>query len=239
MFEAILFDLDGTLVENDMHRFVTEYFQPLGPRIKQICPDKDYIKLILQANQAMLKAGRSADCLLDLFLREFTRLSGILEHQALKIFDAYYENEYRNLQVVKPVSMAFECIQTASRLTDNIVIATLPIFPQTAIRQRLEWGKINDFDYKLVTGCDIMHTSKPHVDYFLEIAEIINCDPQRCLMIGNDYVDDMAAAECGMTTFLLNTFSVNLGKGLYKPDYTGNIHQLLIFLTHHGNKLTQ
>ncbi|HPG38105.1 MAG TPA: HAD family hydrolase [bacterium] len=235
MFDAILFDLDGTLVENDMHRFVTEYFQTLGPRIKQICPDKDYIKLILQANQAMLTAGRSVDCLLDLFLREFTRLTGILEHQALAIFNAYYENEYKNLQVVKPVPLAYESIQTALQLTDNVVIATLPIFPQPAIRQRLEWGKINDFSYKLVTGCDIMHTSKPHVDYFLEIAEIINCDPKRCLMIGNDYIDDMAAVECGMTTFLLNTFPLNRDKGKHTPDYTGDMQELNNFFKNCSN----
>jgi len=230
MFEAILFDLDGTLVNNNMKSFIDEYFLTLGPRIAQYCPEGDYVRTVLLANKPMFETKKSKVTLKELFLTEFKNITGLNEERIEQLFNDYYENEYKNISIVKPIKQSLECLQAAAKITDNIVVATSPIFPVNAIQQRLHWGNITDFDFKLITGCDIMHTSKPHPEYFLEIADILNSDPKKCLMIGNDHIDDMAAKGAGMQTFLLKNFALNKGKGYYKADYTGNMKGLLKFL---------
>ena len=47
-----------------------------------------------------------------------------------------------------------------------------------------------------------MHASKPHAAYYREIAGMIGCDPQECLMVGNEIKNDiLPARRAGMKTF--------------------------------------
>ncbi len=230
MFEAILFDLDGTLVNNDMRTFIDEFFSTLGPRIGPYCPDGDYIHTILKANKPMFETKKSKALLETLFLREFKNITGLNERKSRKIFYDYYENEYKNIKVVKPVRYAFECLQAAAKITDNIVVATVPIFPVTAIKQRLYWGNITGFEFKLITGSDVMHSAKPYPEYYREITKKLKCEPEKCLMVGNDHIDDMSAKALGMKTFLIRKYQLNKGKGYYKADYSGTMKSLLKFL---------
>jgi len=230
MFDAILFDLDGTLINNNMRTFVDEYFSTLGPRIEQYCPDGDYVSAVLEANKPMFRSKKSRAALQTLFLREFKNITGLDEKKVKKIFYDYYENEYKNINVVKPVKYALECLHAAAKITDNIVVATVPIFPVVAIRQRLIWGNITNYNFKLITGCDVMHSSKPYPEYYLEITKKLKCDPEKCLMIGNDHIDDLSAKAVGMQTFLVKKHQVNRGRGVYKADHSGNMKALIRFL---------
>ena len=169
-----------------------------------------------------------------LFLREFKNITGLSEKRVKKIFYDYYDKEYKNITVVKPVKYALECLLAAAEITENIVVATVPIFPVVAIKQRLHWGNITGFDFKLITGCDVMHSSKPNPEYYQEITKKLKCDPGKCLMIGNDHIDDMAAKAVGMQTFLVKKFQVNRGRGYYKADFSGNMKTLLKFLNNSG-----
>jgi FMN phosphatase YigB (HAD superfamily) len=54
----------------------------------------------------------------------------------------------------------------------------------------------------LVTHIDNMSFCKPRIEYYLEISQKINENPENCMMVGNDPVNDLIAAHTGMKTYL-------------------------------------
>jgi FMN phosphatase YigB (HAD superfamily) len=231
MYQAILFDLDDTLLRNDMTAFVQSYFGSLAPRIKPFFPQDDFIKVIYQATQSMITAPRSERTLREVFIERFEALSGLKFLDLEPIFLHYYQNEFKSVRSVsRSLPMSREILQTARRISDHLVLATIPIFPLIAIQERLSWAEIQDFSFSLVTSFEVMHCCKPNPDYFLEICEKIDCNPSRCLMIGNDHVDDLAAKATGMATFLVTDFERNAGKGAFAPDHSGSFGDLLLYL---------
>ena len=230
MYKAILFDLDGTLVENDMRKFIAAYFQSLGPKIAAFCPNGDYEKAIYSATRPLFKKQRTPVPLIDIFYRELSVFTGLPVKELDSIFQSYYKNDYPKIKVVKPISGALECVKLASELAEKLVVATVPIFPVNAIKARLRQGKITGIKFDLITGVEVMHSSKPHPYYFQEILEKINCLPQECLMIGNDHSDDMAAKAVGIDTYLVTLYQMNRGKSRFTPDHTGTLDDLNRFL---------
>jgi len=231
MVKGILFDLDDTLLRNDMSAFVQAYFSSLAPRIADFFPQNDFIPIITQATQAMVQAPRSARTLRQVFIEHFEKLSGLEFGRLEPIFLHYYQNEFKSVRAVsQPMAAAPAVMEAALKLTDRLVLATIPIFPLIAIQERLRWAGLQDIPFRLVTSFEIMHCCKPNPDYFIEIAEMVGCRPEDCLMVGNDHVDDLAAKSTGMTTFLVTDFARNAGKSSIEPDYSGSINDLLSFL---------
>ena len=53
-FKAILFDLDGTLLDSNMGTFLPQYFSRLAARVAHIAPPKTFIAHLLEATEAKL-----------------------------------------------------------------------------------------------------------------------------------------------------------------------------------------
>ena len=52
--KAILFDLDGTLLDSDMQVFLPHYLKQLAARVAHLIPPKEFIAHLLAATQAMV-----------------------------------------------------------------------------------------------------------------------------------------------------------------------------------------
>ncbi|MCG7852694.1 MAG: hypothetical protein MIO92_09240, partial [Methanosarcinaceae archaeon] len=52
---AVLFDLDDTLLENDMDRFVKAYFDLLTPHLAHMVPPEIFVSALLHATYAMIR----------------------------------------------------------------------------------------------------------------------------------------------------------------------------------------
>ena len=55
---------------------------------------------------------------------------------------------------------------------------------------------------------------------------MLNTDANRCLMVGNDIEMDMAAKNCGISTFYLETESSKSHLTIEKADYRGDFQVL-------------
>jgi FMN phosphatase YigB (HAD superfamily) len=75
-----------------------------------------------------------------------------------------------------------------------------------------------------------MHFCKPNHNYYLEIAEKIGIPPDRCLMAGNDTVEDLVASEVGMKTFLVDDHILDRSGGEPISDFRGSLKELARFL---------
>ena len=91
---------------------------------------------------------------------------------------------------------------------------------------RIRWAGLDAADFEEITTYETCRYSKPSVGYFQEILERNHLKPERCLMVGNDRREDLAAGELGVKTYLV-TQCVEHGEEPGRADYEGaNLEQL-------------
>lgn len=203
MLKAILFDLDGTLIDDSMETFLPPYFAALTKKLAHLVPPDTLIAQLHASTRAMVANNDPTRTLAQVFEADFFPRLGIPRETLLPLFEDFYAHEYRDLHVyVNPIPEARDVVQRAFDVTARVVIATMPVFPLIAVRQRLEWGKLAEFDYALITAYENMSTSKPNPAYYREIAAKIGCEPSECVMVGNEVQNDILPAKrAGMKTF--------------------------------------
>jgi len=89
------------------------------------------------------------------------------------------------------------------------VLATNPIFPAVATENRMSWTGLCPEDFTLYTTYENSCHSKPNPQYYLDILTRIGCEPEECVMIGNDVDEDMIAETLGLKVFLLTDCLIN------------------------------
>ncbi len=203
MIKALLFDLDGTLIDDSMDTFLPPYFTALCKKLAHLVPPEKLIAQLQASTRAAVLNNDHARTIADAFAADFFPKIGIPRETLMPLFDDFYATEYPQLRaLVKPIPIARCVIERAFERGKHVVIATMPVFPRTAIWQRMEWGGIADLPYALVTDYETMHASKPHSAYYREIAARLNLAPTECLMVGNEIQNDIVPAKkIGMKTF--------------------------------------
>lgn len=51
--------------------------------------------------------------------------------------------------------------------------------------------------------------AKPNPEYFQEILEKLNLNPEECLVVGNDMTEDLCASKIGLPVFIRTTHLIN------------------------------
>jgi FMN phosphatase YigB (HAD superfamily) len=230
MYQAILFDLDGTLLGLDNSLFIETYFKALAPKIAPLFGNHDFTGPILTATEAMMRSQGKHATLREQFIETFNRTSPLAFASIEPTFIEFYSHDFNQISAIaRRLDSALPILQAAARHTPNIVLATAPVFPRVAVDARCVWAGIESFPFIYKTSFENMRYCKPNPDYYREIADHINVSPEHCLMIGNDHIDDMAAAAAGMETFLVLDDPLNEGKGIHAPTYAGYLNDLLEF----------
>ncbi|HEX9093419.1 MAG TPA: HAD family hydrolase [Coriobacteriia bacterium] len=204
---AILFDLDGTLLDIDLTGFLRSYFEALGRATAERYPGTDVLGAILASTEVMQHdhAGRTNR---ETFNADFLSRTGVDldDPENAEVFDAFYRDTFPSLgHGFGPAKGGRRAIETARAHGMRIVIATQPIFPRAAIEHRLAWAGLSDLELGPLTTYEVMHACKPSAAYFREAAAMVDCEPTECLMVGDDRALDMPAADIGMRTFYTGT----------------------------------
>jgi len=233
MFEAVLFDLDGTLLDIDMDVFLQYYFRAMGKMAaeKEFGDPAQLVELVTRCTWNMAKNESAEGTNEEVFMKEFLANWPYSESQANVFFDEFYATEFPLLQGhCKAFPGVKEMMSELCKHDLKIVIATQSVFPIVAIQKRLEWAGVGDYPYSLVTSFEHMHYCKPSVEYFREIVDRIGVNSANCLMVGNDTGEDLPANKLGMKTFLLENRLIDKGDSPYRPDWRGRLPDLFHFM---------
>ena len=200
---ALLFDMDGTLIDDSMDVFLPPYFAAITKKLAGLVPPDKLIAQLTASTRVMMSNDDPACTNAEAFAADFFPKIGMAREALMPLIDEFYAGEYGELRAfVKPVAAARRVVGRAFDLGRTVVVATAPLFPRSALLQRLEWGGLREFPFALITDYETMHASKPNPAYYLEIAARIGREPADCVMIGNEApMDILPAHRAGMLTF--------------------------------------
>lgn len=202
MIEAVLIDLDNTMILFDETAFYLRYMERVIPYFDGLVPAEQFRDRLLRGIRGLLRNNgeiSNRDYFLNIFCAEY-------EDRRRSIWDRFiqfYRAEYEKIPV--DVKIPDGLGSTLDQLSDwnlRVVVATNPLFPEIAQHKRLAWAELDPQRFDLLTHLDNSGFVKPRRGYFLQICDTIGVPPQSCLMVGNDAINDMAAGTIGMKTFL-------------------------------------
>ncbi len=203
MIKALLYDLDDTLLSNDLAEFLPAYSRRLITHFPPATDPARFLKALMHGTAAMRDNTDPGRVLFDQFADFFFPAMGWQFAEAWPRFLEFYRTSYRELrELTRPVPGARGLLEWSLEAGFQVVIATSPLFPLEAIRERLRWAGIDDLPFHLITAIETSRFSKPRPEYFAEILARLGLRPDEALLIGNDPADDLApAAALGLPHF--------------------------------------
>ena len=211
MITTVLFDLDGTLLPMDQEKFVGEYLKGLCAKAAPHGYEpKKLAESIWTGVGAMVKntgAKRNEEAFWD----AFTGIHGAASGRDAAMFEAYYRNEFQQVQAVCGFQPMTKVLIDRLKVQGlRLVLATNPIFPAVATESRIRWAGIRPEDFELYTTYENSRFCKPNPEYYRDILRQLCLLPEECLMVGNDVDEDMVPTQMlGVRGFLLTDCLIN------------------------------
>ena len=229
--QAVLFDLDATLLPMDQDEFVRAYMQGLVTKLVPHGYDQQRLIDAVWAGTAAMVKNNGATTNEEAFWRVFCDAFGADARQDEPILDDFYHNEFQTIQQICGYTpAAAETVRALSARGVRVALATNPLFPAIATESRMRWAGLAPNDFELYTTYENISYCKPNLDYYREILRRLDLDPQECLMVGNDVGDDMVAAELGMRVFLLTDHLINKGGADITQYPRGSFADLQVYI---------
>ena len=208
-YEAILFDLDGTLLGIDTDDFTQHYIKLLVSYMAPFGYDPhEFVPTMWNGVQAMVQNdGTKAN--IDRFYDVFRKVYGQKAEDDIDIIIDFYKNDFDKLKMnVDRLDYAKELVQLARKHSKHVILATNPFFPKEALITKLNWLGLTMEDFDLVTHYENSSFCKPNPKYYETILKQFNLQPHQCLMVGNDVQEDIEASV-GLNHFLITNYIIH------------------------------
>jgi FMN phosphatase YigB (HAD superfamily) len=229
--QAVFFDLDGTLIDVDMHRFVPVYLNRLTEKMKALVEPARATRAMHHAVAAMFAnpdAGKTLETVLFEVLSDELAISPEQYRECLEQFMRDDLEELRPL--VAGHALSSRLIGAARARGWQVVLATNPIFPRAVVDARIRWGELDGDTFQHVTAYETEHFCKPNLAFFRENLALLQVEAERCLMVGNDTLHDLSAGQVGMQTCLLTPWCIKRPGAGFRPDWQGRHEELLALI---------
>lgn len=233
--EAVLFDLDGTLLRARMTEFIPQYLLGLSEYCADLVQPKEFSNTLLAIIRDLIQIeGSSAMTNEERVYKQMEKNLAIPESVMRESLTHFKDNGLDELKkLIQPIPLAREIVKDCLKKGIPLVLATNPVFPRFMIQARMQWAGLEEDSFTYITSFENSHYCKPQAGYFQEIADHLNLDPQNCMMVGNDSSHDLAASAIGMKTYLVDTWLVDRGESAWPCDNRGDHSSLQQFLQKH------
>lgn len=220
MTPTLLLDLDDTLLGNKLGTFLPAYFKALASHwSRHVEPDR-FVSTLITATQRMIQNQRPDRTLKEVFEDSFYPALGLNPEDVQTDFNSFYAEVFPALRTLtKRRERAIDLIEYAFDCGYQVVIATNPLFPRTAILQRLEWAQISAqrYPFELITSYETFHFTKPNPAYYAEILARIGWPAGPVAMIGDDLENDIyPARRLGLAAFWITQNGQSPPDGKYE-----------------------
>ena len=227
--KALLFDLDDTLLINDMSEFSPHYFEALKKRVKPVCSPEVFMDALDAAMHAVWKNDGQNGKNAKVFWKTFAPRLDCDRNKIEAVLETFYAKDFESLRKhTRTDPHARPLMDLVFEKGFQVAIVTQPVFPREAILARLRWAGVGvaRYDYDYITTYENMGACKPHPDFFATVIEHLGRDAAECLMIGDSPDADLPARRLGM-----HTFWVDRGRIPKLPaaasDARGNLRDLI------------
>lgn len=198
MIKAVLLDLDDTLLHNPNQGFIPHYLALIDAYFKDLWGVTLSAALIATVQQLMNAPRDIQSTNQQILLNALHAHTQQPNDAILAALDDFYRTAYPALQAhTHPIPHAQTVIAQLQTHGYQVVIATNPIYPAEAIRQRLLWAGLspNFDDYAFVTHAGNTHFAKPSPAYYVEILGRIGLTPYEVVMVGDSLTNDIEPAK--------------------------------------------
>lgn len=203
--KAVLFDLDGTLLDLEVDRFMSHYVEALSRELAPYLAAERFQPALMSATGAMI-ANDGSMTNEERFWTTFEAQTGVDRTPLFPVIERFYREVFPQLAfVARPVKIAPKIVDVVKAAGVIVVLATNSIFPKAAILERMRWAQLDPAAFDLITSFETMHASKPNPMYYLEICRRVGVAPEDAVMIGNDpKLDVNAAKAAGLAAYLVD-----------------------------------
>ncbi len=203
MIRAVLFDLDGTLLDIDVDSFIETYTRSLAAKLVPEDQERG-LAVLAGSTYAMLAPEVNEDSNQVCLLR---KLSDALDRSPAELWRSIHQLSKEILpglkEMAKPITGAAQVVREIHERGLKVVVATMPIYPRDVMLERLRWAGVRTDWVDHVACLEANRSAKPHRSYFLEMADAVGAAAEECLMVGDDEDQDMPALDAGMAVHLV------------------------------------
>lgn len=206
---TVLFDLDDTLLSTNMEGFLPAYFQALGKSLPDLASTETLSNQIRRAVDVMNQNSNPCLMLDEIFANHFYTPLGATEKEYEKEIVHFYQDEFPKLKPVTELRPdAQQLIQWCKSQGILMAIATNPLFPELATRQRIMWAGLDPSDFAFFSTFNDFHFTKPNLTYYAECLGKLGWPEGNTVMVGDNLTHDvLPMQEMGFPTYWVTSDS--------------------------------
>jgi len=158
MLKTILLDLDDTLLDNQMERFLPAYFQRLGDYMSDTFAPDGFIRELVVGSQKMLENSDPRVTLEKTFADYFYPALDLNAGEVEAQIYTFYKQIFPSLKSVTDTRpSARPVVESLLNQGFEVVVATNPLFPRVAIEERLRWADLapEELPFTMITSYEL------------------------------------------------------------------------------------
>jgi FMN phosphatase YigB (HAD superfamily) len=231
----LLLDLDDTLLKNNIDDFLPQYLAAFAAEVAGLLDPDRFVKSLLAGTHEMV-SNRQPDCTLqEKFESVFLPMAGLTSTADFQpTADRFYAERFPLLkEFTQPIPQAVEFVNGALERGCRMAVATNPLFPRTAILQRLSWAGLpaDQVPFELIPSYESFHFAKPDLAYFAELLARIGWPEGPVLMVGDDLERDIRPARSlGLPAYWISQGQALATQEDHSPSAAGSLEQVFPWL---------
>ncbi len=232
-YQAVLFDLDGTLLPMHEPTFVACFYQALVDYLLPVGASPMQVAEVLKGSLGYVIANDGSCTNRQAFVNYY---DAYLKKTGVRIDILEMEQFYATIFDAKVRAScgrdpdAGRAVSYIQSMHTPMIIATNPFFPRVATHLRLRWAGLDPSDFAEITTYENYHYCKPNLMYYKELFERTGLNPYKCLMVGNNVDEDMIASTLGCDVFLVLRNLINAKKVDISAYPQGTLADLISYL---------
>ena len=204
---TLLFDLDDTLLATNMDAFIPAYFNALSSALAEKVAPEVMLPALIGGTRAMMTNLDPALTMREVFDAWFFPRLNVDRSMLQAAIDRFYVDVFPSLgALTSPILETVPLVDWAFAQGYRVAIATNPLFPLTAIEQRLRWAGLppEKYPFDLVTSYENMHFAKETVAYYPEVLAQLGWPEDPVVMVGDDIEREVKPTRAaGLPVFLV------------------------------------